>query len=38
MIASVAAAQALPLYTTNPDEFAGLGDIIEVVPVARPRP
>lgn len=38
MIASIAAAQALPLYTTNPDDFAGLGDLVEVVPVARPRP
>lgn len=36
MIASVAAAAALPLYTTNPDDFAGLGDIVLVVPVLRP--
>lgn len=36
MIASVAAAQGLPLYTTNPDDFAGLSGILEVVPVLRP--
>ncbi len=36
MIAAVAAAQALPLYTTNPRDFAGLGDIVSVVPVRRP--
>lgn len=31
MIASVAAANQLPLYTTNPDDFAGLEGIVEVV-------
>jgi hypothetical protein len=36
MIASVAAAAGLPLYTTNPDDFAGLDDIVLVVPVLRP--
>jgi predicted nucleic acid-binding protein len=36
MIASVAAAQGLPLYTTNPDDFAGLDRLVEVVPVQRP--
>jgi len=36
MIASVAAATGLPLYTTNPDDFAGLDDILLVVPVSRP--
>lgn len=36
MIASVAAAQALPLCTTNPDDFAGLDGIVDIVPVARP--
>lgn len=36
MIASVAAANRLPLYTTNPDDFAGLADLLTVVPVARP--
>ena len=36
MIASVAAAQRLPLYTTNPTDFAGLDGIVNVVPVPRP--
>ncbi|MDE0803174.1 MAG: type II toxin-antitoxin system VapC family toxin [Acidimicrobiales bacterium] len=31
MIASVAAANQLPLYTTNPDDFAGLDDLVDVV-------
>ncbi|MDR3202024.1 MAG: type II toxin-antitoxin system VapC family toxin [Bifidobacteriaceae bacterium] len=35
MIASVAAAHGLPLYTTNPDDYAGLDGIIEVVAVQR---
>lgn len=37
MIASVAAAAGLPLYTTNPDDFAGLDEIVRVVAVPRPR-
>ena len=36
MIASVAAATRLPLYTTNPADFDGLGGIIQVLPVRRP--
>lgn len=36
MIASVAAAQGLPLYTTNPDDFTGLSDIVEIVRIRRP--
>jgi predicted nucleic acid-binding protein len=36
MIASVAIAEGLPLYTTNPDDFPGLGELMTVVPVARP--
>lgn len=36
MIASVAAANRLPLYTTNPDDFAGLDDLVTVVGVKRP--
>lgn len=36
MIASVAAAQRLPLYTTNPDDFAGLDGIVDVLRVPRP--
>jgi predicted nucleic acid-binding protein len=37
MIASVAAAAGLALYTTNPDDFSGLDGIVEIVPVARPE-
>lgn len=36
MIASVAAANRLPLYTTNPDAFAGLDGLVSVVAVPRP--
>jgi predicted nucleic acid-binding protein len=36
MIASVAVAQDLPLYTTKADDFAGLDGIVDVVAVARP--
>lgn len=36
MIASVAAAAELALYTTNPGDFAGLDEIVRVVPVRRP--
>ena len=34
MIAAVA--RDLPLFTTNPDDFVGLADLITVVPVAVP--
>jgi hypothetical protein len=37
MIASTAIAAGLPLYTTNPDDFAGLDDVLAVVPVTRPQ-
>ena len=37
MIASAAIAAGLPLYTTNPEDFAGLDDLLAVVPVARPQ-
>jgi predicted nucleic acid-binding protein len=37
MIAAVAAAQGLPLYTTNPDDFGGLDPIVDVMPVPRPE-
>lgn len=36
MIASVAAAAGLPLYTTNPDDFDGLNTILRIVAVPRP--
>lgn len=36
MIAAVAAANSLPLYTTNPGDFAGLDEILEVVAVPHP--
>jgi predicted nucleic acid-binding protein len=36
MIAAAAMAAGLPLYTTNPDDFAGLDALLAVVPVTRP--
>lgn len=36
MIASIAIAEDLPLFTTNPDDFSGLDELLTVVPVARP--
>ena len=36
MIASTAIAERLPLFTTNPDDFAGLETLISIVPVTRP--
>lgn len=36
MIASVAAANRLPLFTTNPDHFRGLETVLAVVPVPVP--
>ncbi|MFJ8748488.1 type II toxin-antitoxin system VapC family toxin [Streptomyces sp. NPDC102441] len=36
MIAATAAAEELPLFTTNPDDFKGLDDLITIVPVTRP--
>ena len=37
MIAATAIAQELALYTTNPDGFAGLAELLALVPVTRPR-
>lgn len=36
MIASAAIAEGLPLFTTNPGDFAGLDTLMTVVPVTRP--
>jgi predicted nucleic acid-binding protein len=36
MIASVAAANRLPLFTTSPDDFRGLDRVLAVVPVPAP--
>jgi hypothetical protein len=36
MIAATAIAEGLPLYTTNPSDYAGLEKLIRVVPVTRP--
>ena len=37
MIAATAIAAGLPLYTTNPDDFAGLDHLVTVIPVTRPE-
>ncbi len=37
MIASIAIAEDLPLFTTNPDDFKGLDDLLTVVPVTHPK-
>jgi predicted nucleic acid-binding protein len=36
MIAAVACVHELPLFTTNPDDFVGLADMVTVVPVTVP--
>jgi predicted nucleic acid-binding protein len=36
MIAATAIAEDLPLYTTNPRDFTGLGDLVRIIPVTRP--
>ncbi len=35
LIAATAAAETLPLYTRNPDDFKGMQGVVKVVPVAR---
>ena len=37
MIAATAIAAGLPLFTTNPGDFAGLTGVLTVVPVTRPQ-
>jgi predicted nucleic acid-binding protein len=37
MIASIAIANQLPLYSTNSDDFAGLDGLVTVVAVERPQ-
>lgn len=36
MIASIAAANKLPLFTTNPADFRGLESVVTVVPIPGP--
>ncbi|MFE6746540.1 type II toxin-antitoxin system VapC family toxin [Kitasatospora purpeofusca] len=36
MIAAIAIAEDLPLFTMNPDDFEGLDKLVTVVPVTRP--
>lgn len=37
MIASIAIAEELPLFTINPGDYSGLGELLPVVPVTRPQ-
>lgn len=37
MIAATAIAAGLPLFTTNPNDFSGLADLLTVIPVTRPQ-
>lgn len=35
MIAATAITECLPLFTTNPDDLAGLESLVRVIPVTR---
>lgn len=35
MIAAIAISEGLPVFTTNPKDFIGLDDLLDVVPVRR---
>jgi len=37
MVASTAIAEGLALFTTSPDDFSGLDQLLTVVPVTRPQ-
>lgn len=37
LIASIAVANQLPIYTTNPADFSGLEKLLTVIPVAQPQ-
>jgi hypothetical protein len=37
MIAATAIAEELPLFTTNPGDYAGLERLVHVIPVTRPH-
>jgi predicted nucleic acid-binding protein len=37
LIASTTIAAGLPLFTTNPGDFAGLAGLLSVIPVTRPQ-
>jgi predicted nucleic acid-binding protein len=37
MIAATAIAEDLPVFTTNPDDYAGLERLVRVIPVTRPH-
>jgi predicted nucleic acid-binding protein len=37
MIAAIAIAEELPLFTTNPGDFTGLDQLLTIVPVTRPQ-
>jgi hypothetical protein len=36
MIAATAVAEQLPLFTTSPDDFTGLGGLMQIIAVTRP--